>query len=115
MSAPSFSKTPLPLPDIVTLSPLPSDIISLIYSYFLAQNPLESRSQFRYPRRSIRITLRGCMKLWSSTDGTMSISSVKDCGGRRALKKAHPRVLVGCCTRLAELSFQKNKEVFQAK
>ncbi|ODN76300.1 hypothetical protein L202_06226 [Cryptococcus amylolentus CBS 6039] len=32
--------------DLTTLSPLPSEVISLIYAYYLAQNPLESKSQF---------------------------------------------------------------------
>ncbi|ODN79062.1 hypothetical protein L198_07941 [Cryptococcus wingfieldii CBS 7118] len=39
-------KTPLADSDGFTLSHLPSEIISLIYAYYLAQNPLESRSQF---------------------------------------------------------------------
>ncbi|ODN76282.1 hypothetical protein L202_06210 [Cryptococcus amylolentus CBS 6039] len=42
----SPSKNPQPHCDLTTLSPLPSEVISLIYDYYLAQNPLESRSQF---------------------------------------------------------------------
>ncbi|ODN79068.1 hypothetical protein L198_07950 [Cryptococcus wingfieldii CBS 7118] len=42
----SPSKTPPLHCDLATLSPLPSEVISLIYAYYLAQNPLESRSQF---------------------------------------------------------------------
>ncbi|TYJ52750.1 hypothetical protein B9479_006648 [Cryptococcus floricola] len=42
----SPSETSPPCPDITTLSPLPSEIISVIYSHYLAQKPLESRSRF---------------------------------------------------------------------
>ncbi|ODN96239.1 hypothetical protein I350_08241 [Cryptococcus amylolentus CBS 6273] len=42
----SPSKTPPLHCDLTTLSPLPSEVISLIYTCYLAQNPLESRSQF---------------------------------------------------------------------
>ncbi|ODN79074.1 hypothetical protein L198_07958 [Cryptococcus wingfieldii CBS 7118] len=39
-------KTPPLHCDLTTLSPLPPEVISPIYAYYLAQNPLESRSQF---------------------------------------------------------------------
>ncbi|TYJ51277.1 hypothetical protein B9479_008165, partial [Cryptococcus floricola] len=42
----SPSKTPPLHCDLTTLSPLPSEVISLIYAYYLAQDPLENRSQF---------------------------------------------------------------------
>ncbi|ODN88043.1 hypothetical protein L198_06783 [Cryptococcus wingfieldii CBS 7118] len=44
--SPSPSKTLSLHCDLTTLSPLPSEVISLIYAYCLARNPLESRSQF---------------------------------------------------------------------
>ncbi|WVQ76131.1 hypothetical protein IAR50_005777 [Cryptococcus sp. DSM 104548] len=41
--------TPLPRHDITTLSPLPSKVVCIIYSYFLAQDPLESKIRFLDP------------------------------------------------------------------
>ncbi|WVQ76139.1 hypothetical protein IAR50_005787 [Cryptococcus sp. DSM 104548] len=32
--------------DITALSPLPSEVVSLLYSHFLAQNSIEDRSHF---------------------------------------------------------------------
>ncbi|ODN79072.1 hypothetical protein L198_07956 [Cryptococcus wingfieldii CBS 7118] len=43
---PTRPKISLTDPDAFTLSHLPSEIIALIYAYYLAQDPLESRSQF---------------------------------------------------------------------
>ncbi|TYJ51823.1 hypothetical protein B9479_007578, partial [Cryptococcus floricola] len=39
-------KSPVSHPDALTLSSLPSEIVALIYSFYLAQNPIENRSHF---------------------------------------------------------------------
>ncbi|ODN88045.1 hypothetical protein L198_06786 [Cryptococcus wingfieldii CBS 7118] len=43
---PSSPKTSLTDPEALTLSSLPSEIVALIYSFYLAQNPIENRSHF---------------------------------------------------------------------
>ncbi|ODN88048.1 hypothetical protein L198_06791 [Cryptococcus wingfieldii CBS 7118] len=43
---PSRPKTSLTNPEALPLSSLPSEIVALIYSFYLAQNPIENRSHF---------------------------------------------------------------------